>query len=129
MDPLQDQEITYISGVADSGEVAATSYLSWNGAYPEVYGPTSQAVKWGNTTIGTSGGDVTYFFDTASNWTPDEQSALTSGLRAVVGRGQHHVLSGRQQSGGRLCFPSRYRQLGLRKQQPDQRRDREHDGP
>jgi peptidase M10/serralysin-like protein/VCBS repeat protein len=80
MDPLQDQEITFISGVDDTGKVAATSYNAWNGDTPPTYAATSGEFKWGNTTIGTPGGNVNYYFDPASNWTTAEQNALASGL-------------------------------------------------
>jgi hypothetical protein len=80
MDQLQDQEITFISGVDDSGKVAATSYNAWNGNNPATYAATSGEFKWGNTTIGTPGGNVNYYFDPASNWTTAEKNALASGL-------------------------------------------------
>jgi Peptidase M10 serralysin C terminal/RTX calcium-binding nonapeptide repeat (4 copies) len=41
---------------------------------------TSTAIKWGSPTPGTTGGTVTYWFDTASAWNPTEQAAFTSGL-------------------------------------------------
>src|SRR5262249_17288543 len=47
------------------------------------YSNTSWDAKWGSTTLstsGTPGGNVTYWFDTASNWSNAEKTALTSGL-------------------------------------------------
>ena len=70
-----------ISGIAGSGQVAATSYATWNGDDPATYNSTySYVAKWGSTTIGTAGQNVTYWFDPSSNWTATEQSALISGL-------------------------------------------------
>ena len=75
-----DAEIAFISGIDSTGHVTGTSYWTWNGSTPAGYNSTSQVHKWGSTTIGTSGGTVTYFFDAASNWTATEQAALVSGL-------------------------------------------------
>ena len=50
--------------------MAGTSFWTWNGNNPATYSSTtSSAAKWGSSTPGTSGGSVTYWFDTASNWT------------------------------------------------------------
>jgi Peptidase M10 serralysin C terminal len=73
-------EVAFISGVTSSNQVAATSFWTWKGDKPATYRTTSDAVKWGSSTPGTSGGTVTYWFDLASNWTPTEQNALISGL-------------------------------------------------
>jgi hypothetical protein len=78
--PGAETEVAFISGVTSLNTVAATSYWNWNGNNPGTYSNTSRAVKWGSPTPGTSGGTVTYWFDTVSNWTPTEQNALASGL-------------------------------------------------
>src|SRR5262245_26144474 len=82
--PGSDPEITFISGVTSGAKVAATSFATWSGDDPATYNPAqSAATKWGSTilsTSGTPGGNVTYWFDTASNWTPVEQSAFVSAL-------------------------------------------------
>src|SRR5262245_61799594 len=77
-----DAEIAFLSGVTSSNTVAATSFWTWNfNNNPATYNSsTSYAAKWGNATPGTSGDTVSYWFDTASNWTTTEQTALTSGL-------------------------------------------------
>jgi serralysin len=73
-------EVAFISGVTSSNQVAATSFWTWNSDNPATYSTTSNAVKWGSSTPGTSGGTVTYWFDTASNWSLTEKNALISGL-------------------------------------------------
>src|SRR4051794_41062966 len=78
--PGAETEVAFISGVTSSNTVAATGFWTWNGDNPATYSNTSTAVKWGSPTSGTSGGTVTYWFDTASNWTPTEQNALASGV-------------------------------------------------
>jgi Peptidase M10 serralysin C terminal len=78
--PGAEAEVAFISGVTSSNTVVATSYLTWNGDNPATYSTTSFARKWGSPTPGTSGGTVTYWFDTASNWNTTEQNALVSGL-------------------------------------------------
>jgi serralysin len=73
-------EVAFISGVTSSNQVAATSFWTWNGDKPATYSTTSSAVKWGSPTPGTSGGTVSYWFDSASHWTSTEENALVSGL-------------------------------------------------
>ena len=74
-------EVAFISGVTSSNQVAATSFWTWNGNKSATYSATtSSAAKWGNPTPGTSGGTVTYWFDTSSHWTFTEENALISGL-------------------------------------------------
>src|SRR5215470_18682070 len=73
-------EITFLSGVSSGATVAGTSFWTWNGNSPATYGTTSFDSKWGSSTIGTPGGNVTYWFDAASNWTATERTALASGL-------------------------------------------------
>jgi hypothetical protein len=68
-------EIAFISGVTSSNKVAATSFWTWNGNSPATYSGTSDAAKWGSSTPGTSGGNVTYWFNTASAWTAGEKAA------------------------------------------------------
>src|SRR5262245_58285415 len=81
-------EVTFISGVTSDAKVAATSYGTWSyagGNTPATYDDhfAWYATKWGSTTLstsGTPGGTVTYWFDTASNWSMTEQDAFVSGL-------------------------------------------------
>jgi serralysin len=74
-------EVAFISGVTSSNQVAATSFWTWNGNKSATYSATtSSAAKWGNPAPGTSGGTVTYWFDTSSHWTFTEENALISGL-------------------------------------------------
>lgn len=78
--PGAEDEIAFISGATADLKVAATSYGTWNYDAPATYSKESDAFKWGGNTIGTSGGDVRYWFDTASGWTPAEQKAMLAGL-------------------------------------------------
>src|SRR5689334_9068469 len=78
-------EITFISGVDSSFQVASKAYWGWNFDAPATYNATqTRASKWGSTTLQASGtpANITYFFDTqtGSNWTQAEQNALLSGL-------------------------------------------------
>src|SRR5262245_42482752 len=74
-------EASFISGVTSDAKVAATSFWTWNFNNPATYNQFfSNAFKWGSSTIGTAGGNVTYFFDTASNWTAAEQAGWLSAL-------------------------------------------------
>ena len=73
MCPAYDSEITFLTGVSADGKIAPISYSTWNDDDPASYGTTSTAIKWGDSTPGTAGGNVTYSFQAASNWTTDEQ--------------------------------------------------------
>jgi Ca2+-binding RTX toxin-like protein len=83
-----EDEVAFISGVTSDAVVAATSYGTWSHAgenNPATYDPDYAwyATKWGDTilsTSGTPGGNVTYWFDTTSNWSIAEQDAFVSGL-------------------------------------------------
>jgi Ca2+-binding RTX toxin-like protein len=85
-----ESTVAFISGVTNTATVAGTSYSAWNLDAPATYGLTlsgttnqSLAYKWGSTTLavdGTSGGNVTYWFDVPSAWTNAEQNAFVSGL-------------------------------------------------
>jgi serralysin len=78
--PGAEGEVAFLSGVTSSNTMASTSFWTWNGNNPATYSTTSDAAKWGSPTPGTPGGNVTYWFDAASNWTTTEQNALLSGL-------------------------------------------------
>jgi hypothetical protein len=69
-------EIAFLSGVTSATTIASNSFWTW----VNNYNGTSDAAKWGSPLPGTAGGTVTYFFNTASNWTGAEQTALASGL-------------------------------------------------
>jgi serralysin len=75
-----DAEITLISGVTSSHQVAGASFWTWNGNKPATYSSTSDVAKWGSPTPGIQGGNVTYWFNVASAWSAAEKTALTSGL-------------------------------------------------
>jgi serralysin len=91
--PSMDDEITFISGATGGGPgvstVGGTTFSTWNSDEPASYNPThSNTSKWGpegpgptTSTIGTAGGTQLYYFDPTSNWTPAEQTALSSGLK------------------------------------------------
>lgn len=72
IEPGASGEVSFISGVTASGTVASQSY--W------VSGSQSLAHKWGSGTIGTAGGNVTYYFDTSSGWTASEQAYFQAGM-------------------------------------------------
>ena len=55
------------------------SYGDSSGEHGFLYSPSS-AFKWGSSTLSTSGGNVTYWFDTAHNWTMSEKNIIISGL-------------------------------------------------
>jgi hypothetical protein len=78
--PSLQNEVSFISGVNPDGTIAAQSYWSWNRNNPATYGGYGSAKKFGGNTAGSSGGTVSYSFDTASNWTAGEQSWLAAGL-------------------------------------------------
>src|SRR5262245_18923666 len=73
-------EVAFISGATADLKVAGTSFGTWNNDAPATYGTESFAFKWGSNTIGTSGGDVRYWFDSASGWAAAEQNAMLSGM-------------------------------------------------
>lgn len=76
-----EPQVAFISGVTDAGRLAATSFATWKGRTPAIYDPTfARELKWGSTTIGTSGGTVTYGFDGPSQWTAVEQGAIKASL-------------------------------------------------
>jgi hypothetical protein len=78
MCPPYDSEIAFLAGVDENNEVAPTSYFTWNNDHPATYGTSSTAIKWGDSTPGTPGGNVTYAFHAASNWTSSEQVVWTA---------------------------------------------------
>ena len=65
-------------GEARIGQIVG-SYRDSSGEHGLLYSP-SAAFKWGNAKLGTGGGNVTYWFDTAHKWTMSEKNALISGL-------------------------------------------------
>ena len=80
--PLIPSGGTVPRGINNLGQIAG-DYL--DGGFHGFLATTGQsaATKWGDTTLsaaGTSGGNVTYWFDATSNWTTAEKIALTSGL-------------------------------------------------
>src|SRR5262245_40137131 len=81
-----EAEIAFICGVTANASVAPTSFGSWAAAgarNPATYSSTwSWATKWGSTelsTAGSPGGNVTYWFDSDSNWSAAEKAALSAG--------------------------------------------------
>ena len=80
MCPAYDSEVTFLAGVDENNKVAPTSYFTWNDDTPATYGTSSTAIKWGSSTPGTSGGNVTYSFQASSNWTSDEQTVWETGF-------------------------------------------------
>jgi len=79
-----ESEVAVISGVDANGRVAEHSYATWRDAqtYPTVpaaYANTADLFKWGLPPIGT-GATITYWFDTASTWSSDEQAAFVGAM-------------------------------------------------
>jgi len=77
---VQDQEVTFLSGVTASGTAAPISYGTWNYDSPATYGSgpgENYTAKFGPSTAGT-GATITYTFDLASNWTASEKAAFAA---------------------------------------------------
>ena len=90
----------------------------WRASHP-TYDPTnSYATKWGSTTLltsGTPGGNVSYWFDTASAWSArNKPNGCRRGV--VVGGSEHHVHA----RGG--CGLRRLHPLSSAENQPANRR-------
>jgi len=77
---IQDQEVTFISGVDATGVVAPISYGTWNYDSPPTYDGSAgynYSAKFGPATSGT-GATISYAFDLASNWTAAEKAAFVA---------------------------------------------------
>jgi len=75
-----ESEVAAISGLDDTGRVARESYGTWRDfvpypAEPAQYGNTGDIFKWGDSRPGT-GATISYWFNTGSGWTSDEQGAF-----------------------------------------------------
>ena len=68
-----DSIVTFLSGVDDANKIAATSYYTYDGKVPVGYQTVAQAIKWGDPTPGTAGGNVKYWFDPAAQWSNTEK--------------------------------------------------------
>src|SRR5262245_21085448 len=85
--PGSEPEIAFISGVSSNATVAPISFGSWVAAgalNPATYDPiNSVTTKWGSTTLlpaGAPADNVSFWFDTASNWQPIEIGQWLSAL-------------------------------------------------
>ena len=77
---VQDQELTFLTGVTGQGLLAAQSFWTWNEDLPATYSSTeSLQAKWGAPQAGT-GGTINVAFDAASNWTATEQTAFIASM-------------------------------------------------
>lgn len=75
--PDNNDEISFISGISNTGTVSGTSYWTWLNSTPATYNANfSYASKWG----GSAGNTQYYYFDPASHWTPLEQQGFSEGL-------------------------------------------------
>ena len=73
---VQDQELTFLTGVTGQGLLAAQSFWTWNEDLPATYSSTeSLQAKWGAPQAGT-GGTINVAFDAASNWTATESKSV-----------------------------------------------------
>jgi serralysin len=79
LNSVQDQEVTFISGVTVQKTVAPISFWTWKDDLPATYSSRSLEAKWGAPQAGT-GGSVSVAFATASNWTTTEQAAFTAAM-------------------------------------------------
>lgn len=75
----ESSEVTYITGVTDTGRVAATSFHTWNYDTPATYDTQSSEAKWGATIAG-QGASISFAFDPNSHWTAQEQQAFIATL-------------------------------------------------
>ncbi|MBE7217376.1 MAG: M10 family metallopeptidase C-terminal domain-containing protein [Caulobacteraceae bacterium] len=78
--PVQDQEVTFLSGVAGDGTLAAQSFWTWDQDQPATYGSIDYEAKYGPQSAGQGSGVITYTFDSASNWTAQEQGAFKAAM-------------------------------------------------
>lgn len=100
-----EPQVAFISGVTDAGRLAATSFATWKGRKPAIYDATfARELKWGSTTIGTSGETVTYGFDGPSQWTSVEQGAIEASLAFVAS------LFDDAEQNGHACWPTPQRE-------------------
>jgi len=77
---IQDQQVTYISGVTSNGLAAELSYWTWNLDSPPTYDASeglNYTVKFGSPTSGT-GAAISFSFDAASEWTGVEKAAFVA---------------------------------------------------
>ena len=79
LSPAQDAEVTFISGVAPNGTLAAQTFWTWNDNTPATYGSTDYEAKYGARVAG-AGAPISYSFDAGSNWTATEQGAFKSAM-------------------------------------------------
>jgi serralysin len=76
---IQDQEVTYLTGINADGTQAATSFWTWNrDANPATYGDTSLQAKWGIPLAGT-GGTINVAF-APGQWSATETQAFTAAM-------------------------------------------------
>ena len=75
----QDAEVTFETGIAANGTLAAQTFWTWNNDSPATYGGTDYEAKYGAPTAGT-GATITYSFTPASNWTATEVHAFQEGM-------------------------------------------------
>jgi hypothetical protein len=77
---LQDQ-VTFLNGLATDGNVAATSYWTWDRDIPAGFLDTSRGAKWGPDHATTDEVvTVDYFFLSKSNWDATEKGVFDSCL-------------------------------------------------
>jgi serralysin len=76
---IQDQEVTFISGVTPQKTIAAESFWTWNLNTPATYSPNSAEGKWGAPQAGT-GALINVAFNPDSSWSTAEQGAFTAAM-------------------------------------------------
>ena len=79
LNSIQNQQITYLSGINSAGASAAESFWTWNYDGPATYGPENFVAKWGASTAGSSG-VISYAFAASSNWTNIEKAAFVASM-------------------------------------------------
>lgn len=92
---VQDQEVTFLSGITANGLLASQSFWTWNGDSPATYSSSANyTAKFGSSAAGT-GASISYAFDTASGWTETERAAFsaTAALWSAVANVSFHQTS------------------------------------
>ncbi|HEX3809824.1 MAG TPA: M10 family metallopeptidase C-terminal domain-containing protein [Rhizomicrobium sp.] len=78
--PTRAQEVAFISGVNANGSVASRSFATWQGSEPATYHGPAGVAKFGSPLAHTGGGNIKFYFDTASHWTATEKSVMSDCL-------------------------------------------------
>lgn len=79
--PSMAGEVSFLSGIDDSGNVVANSFWTWRGNNPATYSGTSDASKWGADHATTDQVvTVNYFFQASAHWNATEKAQFQACL-------------------------------------------------